>query len=202
MSSPAKKKITADEELPPKTWWQWVILYPALFLAIITAMPQWVQMVANWKSDLPLEDNGEYKEQGELYRKNLPCSTRPLDDLYVTPNKLKVDATICASGDILVRMFTPENSQKVYWLDVEKLVETKVVSILTGQAFAGELKDLTIAQNLPQDTSQGSVICQKFIDDRNLLRVVNLNGACFDEVVDTFRGVTVSQTPSQCRSTC
>jgi hypothetical protein len=202
MGIPAKKKITADQEQPPKTWWQWVILYPALFLAIITAMPQWVQMAANWKSDIPLKEIAAAKDQSALFKKNLTCTTAPLDSFYENTDKLKVDATICASGDVFVRIITPENGKAFHWVDVNKVVNTNVASIFVSQAFAAELTEYTIAQNLPQDTSQGSVICQRFLDDRNLLRVVNVNGACFDEVVDTFKGVTVSQVPSQCRSAC
>jgi hypothetical protein len=202
MGIPANKKIAIGQDQLPKTWWQWVILYPAVFLAIITAVPQWVQLALNWNNDIPLEKIEAAKSQSALFKKNLTCTTAPLDAFYLTPKNVKVDATICASGDVFVRMITPENAKSFYWVDVDKVVNTEVGSIFTSQAFAAELPEYTIAQNLPQDTSQGLVICQRFLDDRNLLRVVNLNGACFDEVVDTFMGVTVSQVPSLCRSAC
>jgi hypothetical protein len=225
MSSPAKKKITADEELPPKTWWQWVILYPALFLAIVTAVPQWVQMAASWKSGISTKELADAKElaaakdqtakelaaakdqtakeQSALWSKNWSCSTSaPLDSFYVNPKNVSVDAYVCASGDVFVRMISPEKKGSFYWVDADKVLDSHVASMFTSQAFAAELTEYSIAQNSLQDTSQGSIMCQKFLDDRNLLRVVNVNGTCFDEVVDTFMGVTVSQTPSQCRSTC
>jgi hypothetical protein len=53
-----------------------------------------------------------------------------------------------------------------------------------------------------QFNPQAFVMCQRFINERTLLRVINANGACFDEVVDTFTGQIVSRNPSQCRQAC
>lgn len=202
MGIPAKKKIDIEKEQAPRTWWQWVFVYPAVFLAIFTAVPQWIQVAVNWKDDIPPVKISAPEDQSALFKKNLTCATAPLNALYLTPKNVKVDATVCASGDVLVRMFSAEKVPSYYWVDVDKIVNNRVASVLTNQAFAAELTQYTVAQNSFQDTSQGSVMCQRFLDDRNLLRVVNINGACFDEVVDTLSGVTVSQMPSQCRSAC
>lgn len=136
MGIPAKKKITADQEQPPRTWWQWVILYPALFLAIITAVPQWVQMASNWQSDIPLEEIAAAKDQSALFKKNLTCAAAPLDSFYTNPDNVKVDATVCASGDVFVRMISPKNGKTFYWVDVNKVVSANVVSLFTSKAFA------------------------------------------------------------------
>jgi hypothetical protein len=202
MGSLAKKKIGTEEEQAPRTWWQWLLIFPTFAIALVTAVPQWAQMAQNWRSDIPLNEIDAAKAQSALFKKNLSCTTAPMDSFYITPKKVKVDATICASGDVYVRMITPENAAFVHWVEVDKAPNSEISSLFSSEAFASETTEYTIAQNLPQDTSQGSVICQRFLDDRNLLRVVSLNGACFDEVVDTFKGITVSQTASECRSTC
>jgi hypothetical protein len=201
MGIPAKKKPNSDEQQAPKTWWQWVFLYPALVIAIITAVPQWVQTAANWRSGIPLKQIETAKDQGALWKKNLSCTSAPLDP-YLSPKNIKVDAHICASGDVFVRMFSPDRAPSYYWVDVDKEASTEVGSNFTTEAYAGELTPYTVAQNTFQDTSQGVVMCQKFLDERNLLRVVKVNNACFDEVVDTFLGVTTSQSASECRSEC
>lgn len=201
MGSLAKKKTSTNEDQSPRTWWQWVFLYPALVIAIITAVPQWVQSAVNWRSGIPLKELEAAKIQGALWKRNLTCTTAPIDP-YVNPKNIKVDAHICASGDVFVRMFSPGKVPSYHWVDVDKEAGTEVGLNFTTEAFAAEREAFTFAQNAFQDTSQGAVMCQRFLDDRNLLRVVNVNGACFDEVVDTFMGVTTSQTPSQCRSSC
>jgi hypothetical protein len=45
--------IASEDKLRPRTWWQWVVLFPTLAMALITAMPDWINTVHGlWKDPL------------------------------------------------------------------------------------------------------------------------------------------------------
>ena len=94
----------------PSKWWQWVILYPTLAISFLSAAPQWVDKAQAMFNGV--EDRGwdEAKQQQDAWRANLTCSAAPFD-WYSTPENLKVDATICNSGDIFVRVATPKQGK-------------------------------------------------------------------------------------------
>jgi hypothetical protein len=46
------------------------------------------------------------------------------------------------------------------------------------------------------------VLCQRFVDERHVLRRVQTPEGCFDEVIDTFNGTVVKRTPAPCVAQC
>src|SRR5262249_1578471 len=140
---------------------------------------------------------GQAEEQKELWEKNLQCTTRPMD-FFQNPDNVKVDATICDSGDVFVRVFAPGNKNAYFWVDVEGLLKTASYPGLVTSAQAASLPSILKVQ-APKSSF---VMCQRFLDNRNLLRVVNVAGDCFDEVVDTYTGQVTSRNQSTCRNSC
>ena len=193
----AVRPTATDGKAPtPQTWWQWLLVYPALVGLLLTAVPQWVTVVQAWFEDIPSAQLAEAKRQSELWKDNLDCTSAPME-FFSNPDNIKVDATICKSGDVFVRIFTPDNKGRYYWVDIETLLNSSMVSNSIFAAYASE------AITAPMLMAQSSfVMCQRFLDQRYLLRVLNVGGACFDETVDTFTGAVVSKSASQCRQTC
>ena len=185
----------------PQRWWHWFVVYPTLAVSLIASTPQLISTAKSFSENIPADKLEAAERQNALWRKNLPCTSAPMD-IFLSPQNLKVDATICNSGDVFVKIFTPDNEGRFYWVDVEslaaerpaKLSDRGLPSLITS-AQAGQLRATPVQM-------QGTVICQRFLDTRALLRVVSTGNACFDEIVDTFTGFVMSRTPSMCRNQC
>jgi hypothetical protein len=174
-----------------------MLLYPTLLIALLTAVPEWVRLAKSWESNVPADKIDKAEKQTELWKKNLECTTAPMD-FFANPSNIKVDATICESGDVFVRVFTPDDKGVYYWVDIESLIQTasNLELFTTAQAFS-QPYILNV-----QSARRSYVMCQRFLDERNLLRVVNVGNECFDEVVDTYTGQVTSRDRSQCRENC
>jgi hypothetical protein len=186
----------------PAKWWQWVILYPTLAISIISAAPQWVdkaQAAFNGVKDRGWE---EAKQQQEAWRSNLTCSAAPFD-WYSTPENLKVDATICNSGDIFVRVQTPKQGNFYQWVLLKSIVKDEKTASLpfVSSAYASDTTWRT--EGSYQVAQAANVVCQAFQPDgRTLKRHVSTPQGCFDEYVDTYTGQVTRREQVQCRTTC
>ncbi len=189
----------------PTKWWQWVILYPTLAIAVISAAPQWVdkgQALLNGIKDRGWE---EAKQQQDAWRTNLTCSAAPFD-WYSTPENLKVDATICNSGDIFVRVTTPQQGNFYQWVLLKSIVKDKETAWLplVSKAYAAE--NTTWRTQGSYQVAAGdaaTVVCQAFQPDgRTLKRHVSTAQGCFDEYVDTYTGQVTRREQVPCRTTC
>ena len=189
----------ASKSRPPQHWWQWLLIYPTVLIALITAVPEWLKIVEGWRADIPAAQLEEARRQHELWKRNLECTLRPME-LFLSPTNLKVDATVCVSGDVFVRIFTPANEGRFHWVDVNHLV-LSARDERSGflSAFAQER---SAAERAREGIKDSFVMCQRFLDDRNLLRVINAEGRCFDETVDTFTGLVTARVEAICRETC
>jgi hypothetical protein len=155
------------------------------------------------------------QKQSDLWKTNLTCAASPID-YYSNPNNIKIDATICNSGDILVRAFTPSHEQFYHWVPVDEVIKSdgSALKSLTPMAHAAELEPSNLEfSGAPRPTSDRyghiskaqfsvAVVCQKFIDQRHILRHLRAPNGCFDQIVDTFNGQVVSQSPTACRMYC
>jgi hypothetical protein len=210
----------------PSRWWQYLLIYPTLVVSVLTAAPQWLDKFQALANNV---DSGGYREaklQKDLYAKNLDCTTAPFD-WYLNPNNVNLDATICESGDIYVRASSPNKPGSFYFVPVERVlgeeapaVPKRVAAADAGERFAGVVtravmdgdpgaEDLLMQVQLPprplvreQMVVPTSVVCTKFMDSRRVLRHLRTTQACFDEVVDTLNGRTVSRTQVACRRSC
>jgi hypothetical protein len=190
----------------PRQWWQWLLLYPTLGIALLTAVPEWMKLAEAWKSNISADQLSQAEKQKELWEKNLKCTTTPMQ-FFENTNKVKVDATVCESGDVFVRVFAPGDKNAYYWVDVDGLLQTASYPGLISSAQAASLPNSAQAASFPnivkvQASQTSFVMCQRFVDNRNLLRVLNVEGQCFDEVVDTYTGQVTSRNPSTCRDSC
>jgi len=206
-----QKSRTAKREAKPRTpqrWWQWILLYPAFAVALITAGPQWIDKGRALALGIQGGSASEAEKQAMLWRKNLSCSAAPFA-WFNNPSNIKVDATICDSGDILVRANTPENSQFFKWLPLEDVVRTSGQAGLIPAAHAATLRPRAAPAPAAAEPrvfrvaqGQAMVICQRIIDGRRLLRRVQTPQGCFDEIIDTYNGSMVSRSPAPCIPTC
>lgn len=209
----ATKVSNSPSAKAPERWWQWVLLYPALGISMLSAAPDWIDKARATWSGVNSESLVDAKKQSELWRRNLTCAASPYS-WYNNPSNVKVDATICDSGDIFVRASTPANGQFFKWIPLEEVVEapgTKGNSVVPS-ANAAPATPLPLPLRLTGNNGasgaitrvqyQSVVICQRFLDQRMLLRHVRTPQGCFDEIVDTFNGMITKRMPVPCRGQC
>jgi hypothetical protein len=167
-----------------------------VLIALITAVPEWLKIAEAWREDIPTEQLEEAKRQHELWVRNLACTMRPMD-LFLNPSNINVDAEICDSGDVFVRIFTPDERGLFHWVDVERLASSDMTGpFRTAGASSSETARAT------ERGSVAHVMCQRFVDNRILLRVISVDGVCFDETVDTYTGQVTARVEAQCRDAC
>lgn len=185
----------------PSKWWQWVILYPTLAISFLSAAPQWVdkaQAMFNGVEDIKFAE-----QQRKAWQDNMTCSAAPFD-WYSTAENLKVDATICNSGDIFVRVATPKKGNFYQWVLLNSIVKDEQTASLPFISSAHAAGNATWhAEGSYQVAQNATVVCQAFLPDgRTIKRHLNMGQACFDEYVDTFTGQVTRREQVQCRSTC
>ena len=197
MMNTQAEKIEKDNTIQPQQWWQWFLLYPVLITSLIAAIPTYVEAFKSAKYDVPYGQASNAKEQDDLWKTNLTCASAPLDPL-LTAHNIEVDATICKSGDVLVKIFSPDGKRFYKWVAVNKVIrEQSGIGWVINDAYASsEQTNIFLALN-------GTIICQKYLGPGRVLRRVSVSGqGCFDEVVNTYTGVVESTTPVSCDPQC
>ena len=211
----------------PRTWWQWILLYPAVGLAMLSAVPGWVDSLGGILQGVMNAKYSELQERHALFVRNGECLSAPIQ-WYREPRAGRViDATLCPTGDIFVRVLVPDDGSQLAtvingqrfrersdFVSLDKFV-SEADRFAAVDLFGMAAHAATLPQSVPQITLSPTgdhlvpvqdqfalVVCQKFVDARNLLRHLQVQGQCFDETVDTYTGVTVSRVPVPCRQTC
>jgi hypothetical protein len=111
----------SEDEAPrqPRKWWQWLLLYPALAVALLTAVPQWVETAQEAYKEFTAADSqtAGTAPESELVRfmkKNDECTRTPVDHTVTSPKNAEIWAVICSqTGDIFVMISTP-SGEKIY----------------------------------------------------------------------------------------
>ena len=211
----------AEDKDRPRNIWQWMVLFPTLGIALITAVPDWVDSVRAVMENVNDAKYSELLERSRMFTKNEACLLAPYQ-WYEAPSEGRiVDATLCPSGDLYIRVLVPDDNsplatvfngkkfmERKEFVSIDRIVERAeqfaAMNMLGLAAHAGTVPPQSLPGRqivLAQDQF-AFVICQKFVDERMLLRHLQVEGQCFDETVDTFTGATVSRVAVACRTTC
>lgn len=201
----------------PNRLWQWLLLYPSLGIALITAVPQWIDAGVALTNGLKPSQLAEANTQATFWERNLKC-TESVFEWVENPQNVKVDGTICPSGDIMVRIEVPSQGgaykgsiRGILIDDILKQANTASLS-LVGTAHAAVKPNAPLTQTpirtlanrvLAQNSKFAVVVCQKFQSDkRTIKRHVKVSGQCYDEFVDTYTGNIKRRQKTSCRSGC
>ncbi|NJO41402.1 MAG: hypothetical protein HC769_00495 [Cyanobacteria bacterium CRU_2_1] len=197
----------------PNRWWQWVIMYPALFLSLVGNIPHIPNLVTAFQQGVPPNIAQEMREQAQLWEKNMKCLGQQRSVAESQADELAISVTLCPTGDMLVSIddADPQNIKSVklirHWVEFNAQSENPFSNILIPSAIAATL-DNPPQSDYPLNTStelaQVTVVCQKSLGEGRILRRLrHEDGSCFDEVVNTFTGEVISQTAApQCSADC
>lgn len=190
---PAAAGSAPPEGPKPHKWWQWMLVYPALVISVLSAVPTYVEAIGSAWLDVPF---GQYKtaaKENELWKANIECAAAPFDGLKTRTN-VEVDAVICRSGNVLVRVKPPEKDVTAYrWVPLDSVHTAQQTSFLISAAHAqSRHEEIVFAQG------NFVVLCQQWVGNGLIRRRIRNMNRCFDEVVNTYTGQVVNVSPAPC----
>jgi hypothetical protein len=176
--------------IKPRNWWQWLLLYPALATSVVAAIPTIIESVKAYKLGVDFGKADLAEQQNKLWQKNLTCAQSPFD-WFTNDDNVQIDATICKSGDVLVRVKRPATDYHFRWVQVDSVIKEKTTASLWPFSVAYASEPIKVAQGQPP-------ICQYFVQPGIVaLRYWSPSG-CFEDLINTFTGQTVGRRLSIC----
>ncbi len=184
----------------PIKWWQWLLTYPALAIAVIGSMPTLVELYKSTTIGVEYGYSNIAKQQDELWQKNFACVKKSDFHGATSAHNIIVGTIVCDTGDVLLRVQRPGDHEVFQWVSIDA-IGIKTVSLLNyfirSSVAASDLVDNRLAQNA------SSILCQTWLKKGLLLRRVQTSGGeCVDEVINTFTGKVVQRRPAKCDSGC
>ncbi|WP_299841174.1 hypothetical protein [uncultured Paracoccus sp.] len=223
--APPAKPADPPPDREPRRWWQWMFLYPTAAALLLTAVPDWVDSLRAFYNDLDRSKitMAEALARTSRINRNLGCLATPAP--LVPAGTSSVESLICDSGDILIRLVTQDGKRAYEIIETARLLaQNEPPATASAAPLLGRLVSMTaearqtearmtlgpIAEQVPDDqpaitlAQQYQIItqCQRFLDERMLLRNVQIGGSCFNEIVDTYTGIVVSREQVPCSNTC
>lgn len=178
----------------PTRWWQWVLMYPTLILTLIGSAPTVYQLYGSFKFNIPFGMVFYANKQNELWEKNAEYLNQEAFEGVTTSENFMVKTLVCPTGDVLVKLISPQDKKIYFWVGVDMLKKKAIVKLFSSEAFASPS---VIAQ------VNATVICQRWVGPGLLLlRVRYPNGQCYDEIINTHNGAVISRTPAPCDGDC
>jgi hypothetical protein len=163
----------------PEKWWQWLLVYPGLAVALIQVVVDYLK-------------SQEGKQQVALWTKNISCIEAPFAGVLNEFN-VQTSATICKSGDVLVRFIAPGDKRAYRWVPVE----------LFGLRSAGTFSLFSNAMAQTSSSLQQQwVVCQWTQPNGWVVRRVKEQEGCFNEYIWAATGEVRRREPVDCRAPC
>ncbi|MGB1243821.1 MAG: hypothetical protein ACPG88_00150 [Porticoccaceae bacterium] len=204
----------------PRKWWQWILVYPTFVIALVGAVPTFKELYDSRSRDVDFGTSKIAEMRNEMWRKNMTCGMAPMDPL-INDFNVAVDATICKSGDVLIRVTTPAKKQFFEWVSIDAIFSANVSNTAALNLFNSAIADHGDwsepdwpDHDSDYDSGFGSdspypgavsqyygpvVLCQNWINNVLFVRRVSYpNQGCFDETINTFTGQVVNVIAAPC----
>ena len=176
----------------PKRWWQWLLMYPTLAIALAGAIPQYYLWAQALIIGVPSDEVNDAREQAKAWERNVDC----LHDIdHIKPSArtaYTIELVACPSGDILLTLTPLQNPDHPVsrWIVTRNLF-TQVAS-----------QSAPLAER-PATTSSAAATPVRIVDiktqGRVVIRRVQLSdNTCIDETIDAYTGRRLSQAPAPC----
>jgi hypothetical protein len=176
-----------------KSFWQWFLLYPTFGVAVVTAAPGLADKALATYHQTGTETYSGAVKQFEMWTKNAECTKGPVA-WYDSPRKVKLDATLCDSGDLFVRAVTPDNRTVYHWVPLDEVIAPpESPGGLIPAAHAAPPPPVRLAM-----LQSGQVICQQQVNGNTLMRRIRTPQGCFDEFVNMYTGQVTERRPAVC----
>jgi hypothetical protein len=186
-----------NDPMPARTFWQWMLMYPTLLVALLGAFPTFRDIALAIYQDVSVSEVVDGRRQSLLWSNNIACLTQPIADHKTTPERFEIGAAVCPSGDVLVHIRSPEAKEFYRWIPFRPAAPNnwKMSALLIGEARAAEPPPLLLAQ-------AGQVICQRKTGSGQIVRRIRTGAACVDELIDMTSGRLLRRVLARCEASC
>jgi hypothetical protein len=179
----------------PQRWWQWVLMYPTIVLALGGAIPQYYQWISAAVLGLsPFADVGDAQQQERSWERNVTC-LRSIDHIKPTSStNYSIDLVSCPTGDILVTLTPLQNPDQ----QVSRWIVTKT---LFTQVAAASAPHIELAQVVGAPTASpdaARIVDIKKQGSNVVRRIQRPDNTCVDESIDAYTGRRLDQKPAPC----
>ena len=179
----------------PQRWWQWMLMYPTIAVALAGALPQYYQWISSAAHGLPIGDPGVAQEQRSAWNRNINCLVgHDIDHIKPTSHtNYAIDLAPCPSGDILVTLTPLQNPDMpvTRWV----ITQTLLTQVADNSRPTMELAQVTAPAGSPNSVrildikQQGATVVR---------RIQRSNNTCVDETIDVYTGRHLDQQPASC----
>jgi hypothetical protein len=186
-----------ENHRPTLKWWQWVLMYPTLAIAVAGSVPTLHRLYLAFKLNVPISEVDIAARRSENFRDSNDC----LPTLHPVPGGEDADIWVgICPRKVLAILIQPYDSKAPIWRMIfyAALPNDPITSLLVKEAAAEEaFASFQIAQAGP------TIICRKQLDKgRLLIRISYPNGQCVDQTVNTYTGVVIRTVPAPCDRRC
>jgi len=101
-----------------KHWKQWLLLYPSFAIAVLGAVPQYIDVVKGLVMEVDAGAVADAEEQQRLFIRNIDCQLSL--EAVTTQTNTNVAVGACPTGDIQVDIQYPGGERVVRWFAFEK----------------------------------------------------------------------------------
>ncbi len=100
-----------EQTQKPNKFWYTMIMYPTLAVALIGAVPQYIEQWKSFRLDIPKDQLSQEQQQREMWEINFDCTREVFPHVVVTKEKIHIEVTTCPTGDILIITRKPGHSR-------------------------------------------------------------------------------------------
>ena len=177
------------------TWWQWILAYPALGVAVLTSLPTLQRVYQSYAYGVSFDEVDAAAAQNELWIKNAGCLGGKGFEQMRQVYHFSVSVALCPSGDVLV-LIKSATKEIARWVSPQQLMEKKTAFASFTEVQA-EVPPVMLAQ------ARRVILCQTRQSNGLLrVRVTYGGGQCFDEIINPYTGEIVNRIPAPCSSRC
>lgn len=178
----------------PQHWWQWLLQYSALPIAILTTISGLVGALlasgVTWPIAFLQGTKQAEVEQLEAWGRNHDCLGAEHNVKLTSQTSYAIDLQACPSGDLLIQLTPLHNpDRKVFrWVITRDMFKPSAQFALSSAAFA---------QGTPTTTTS-TVLDIKRTGSTITRRVQLSDKSCTDEKIDGLTGRLLGQTKAPC----
>jgi hypothetical protein len=189
MAVPKAKSHSNSSSPNSLNWWQWILMYPTLGVAVLGAMPTVVQgikaiSIGTTYSEVPIVERN-----ATLFENNWKCLGKSGTTVQLADNT-KIEVAVCDKGDIWIRSTTAESQGHVSWVTRDEVLGRKEARRIVTRGLAAPLQ--SFAQN-----SARPLCVFKDKSGKIVRRIVVAPGNCRDEQIDPYTG-RITSVPADC----
>jgi hypothetical protein len=182
-------------DVSPQRWWQWLLMYPTIAIALAGAVPQYYQWISAAALGLsPFGDVGSAQQQDKTWERNLSCLQGIEHIKPASRTNYSIDLVSCPTGDILVTLTPLQNPDQ----QVSRWIVTKTLFTQVAESSPPRVELAQATGTPPASADSARVLDIKKVGSNVVRRIERSDNTCVDETIDSYTGRRLDQKPAPC----